>query len=63
MNIVEKNKLVEQYYYMTNDNQFMLIYPNYLNLEQKHEVIFQIAQKHSYAQNADVEYQYQDDFE
>ena len=32
---IEKNKEVDQYYYITNDNQFMLIYPNYLNLEQK----------------------------
>ena len=28
----EKNRKVEQYYYMTNDNQFMLVYPNYENL-------------------------------
>lgn len=40
LNIIEKNQTVEQYYYMTNDNQFMLVYPNYENLQQKNDVIF-----------------------
>mmetsp|Transcript_38034 Transcript_38034/g.58059 ORF Transcript_38034/g.58059 Transcript_38034/m.58059 type:complete len:316 (-) Transcript_38034:3951-4898(-) len=40
LNVVDKNKTVDQYYYITNDNQFMLIYPNYLNKEQKNQVIF-----------------------
>jgi hypothetical protein len=35
LNVIEKNQEVDQYYYITNDNQFMLIYPNYRNLEQK----------------------------
>jgi hypothetical protein len=62
LNITEKNKTVEQYYYITNDNQFMLIYPNYLNNEQKNQVIFQLAQKHQYNQNPDEDYEYMDDF-
>lgn len=33
LNIIDKGKKVDQYYYMTNDNQFMLIYPNYENLQ------------------------------
>jgi hypothetical protein len=35
LNVIEKNQEVDQYYYITNDNQFMLIYPNYRNSEQK----------------------------
>jgi len=62
LNVVDKNKVVEQFYYMTNDNQFMLVYPNYENLEQKNQVIFQIAQKHSYNISDDIDYQYMDDF-
>lgn len=63
LNIIDKNKVIDQYYYMTNDNQFMLIYPNYENTAQKNQVIFQIAQKHQYNQNPDVDYEYQDDFD
>ena len=54
--------LVDQYYYMTNDNQFMLVYPNYLDLRLKNEVIFQIAQNHSYIIVNDEDYEYMDDF-
>jgi hypothetical protein len=39
---------VEQYYYITNDNQFQLVYPNYKDLNKKHDVIFQIAKNHQY---------------
>jgi len=43
LSITEAHKEVEQYFYMTNDNQYMLIYPNYDNTAQKNEVIFQLA--------------------
>ena len=63
LNIVDKGKKVDQYYYMTNDNQFMLIYPNYENLQQKNEVIFQIAKQHTYNIYVnDEDYEYMDDF-
>lgn len=63
LNIIDKGKKVDQYYYMTNDNQFMLIYPNYENLQQKNEVIFQIAKQHTYNIYAnDEDYEYMDDF-
>lgn len=38
LNIIEKNLEVDQYYYMTNDNQFMLVYPNYTDMRQKLDV-------------------------
>lgn len=38
----------DQYYYITNDNQFMLVYPNYQDSYQKHDIILQIAKKHTY---------------
>jgi len=53
---------VEQFYYITNDNQFQLVYPNYKDLKKKHDVIFQIAKNHQYNQNPDVDYDYDDDF-
>lgn len=53
---------VEQFYYITNDNQFQLVYPNYKDLNKKHDVIFQIAKNHQYNQNPDVDYDYDDDF-
>jgi len=31
---------VEQFYYITNDNQFQLVFPNYKDLAKKHDVIF-----------------------
>lgn len=37
--IPNKNKKVTQYFYVTNDNEYMLLYPNYKNVEQKNEVI------------------------
>jgi len=45
---------------MTNDNQFMIIYPNYPDnmADLKHQVIFQLAKKHQYNQNPDEDYQY-----
>ena len=39
-------KPVYQYFYITHDNQFMLIYPNYKNANNKTRVILQLAQKH-----------------
>lgn len=48
---------------MTNDNQFMLLYPNYTELSQKKEVILQLAQKHSYNVVNDEDYEYNDDYE
>jgi hypothetical protein len=48
---------------MTNDNQYMLIYPNYDNTAQKHQVIFQLAQRHQYNPNPDIDYDYQDDYD
>ena len=47
---------------MTNDNQFMLVFPNYENLQQKNAVIFQLAQKHSYHIVKDDDYDYMDDY-
>lgn len=41
-------KKIEQFYYITNDNEYMLIYPNYDNFEQKSDVVFQIAKNHQY---------------
>jgi len=53
---------IEQYYYMTNDNQFMLVYPNYNNLDKKYKVILEIAKKHTYnIFQEDEEYNYDDD--
>lgn len=40
LTITEQNKEIDQYFYMTNDNQYMLIYPNYENTAQKNQVIF-----------------------
>ena len=40
LTITENQKEIDQYFYMTNDNQYMLIYPNYENVAQKNEVIF-----------------------
>lgn len=48
---------------MTNDNQFMLVYPNYTDLRQKNDVIFQLAQRHSYNVVNDDDYEYIDDYE
>lgn len=53
---------VEQYYYMTNDSQFMLVYPNYKDHSQKCDVIFQLAKKHSYIIVNYEDYEYMDDF-
>jgi hypothetical protein len=63
LTITENNKEVDQYFYMTNDNQYMLIYPNYENTAQKNEVIFQLAQRHQYNPNPDIDYDYQDDYD
>lgn len=63
LTITENRKVVDQYFYITNDNQYMLIYPNYKNEVQKNEVIFQLAKKFQYNQNPDIDYDYQDDFE
>ena len=41
----------------------MLLYPDYQNVEQKVEVIHQIAQGHQYNRKFDEEYVYQDDYE
>jgi len=41
----------------------MLIYPNYDNFEKKSEVVFQLAKKGQYNQNADDEYSYIDDYD
>lgn len=52
----------DQYYYITNDNQFMLVYPNYQDSYQKHDIILQIAKKHTYhIYQEDQEYNYEDD--
>jgi hypothetical protein len=32
LSIIDKKKEVDQYFYMTNDNQYMLVYPNYQNI-------------------------------
>jgi hypothetical protein len=63
LNVIEKNQKVDQFYYISHDSQFQLIYPNYLNQEQKNQVIFQIAKKHQYNQNPDEDYSYLDDYE
>lgn len=63
LSITEVNKEVDQYFYMTNDNQYMLIYPNYENAAQKNQVIFQLAQRHQYNPNPDIDYDYQDDYD
>jgi hypothetical protein len=63
LNVIAKNQKVEQYYYISHDSQFQLIYPNYLSQEQKNQVIFQIARKHQYNQNPDEDYSYQDDYD
>ena len=41
------------YFTLTNQNQHMLIYPNYQSDCQKTEVLEQIAQKHQYSQSND----------
>ena len=40
----------------------MLVYPNYENLQQKNDIIFQLAQKHTYHVIKDDEFEYMDDF-
>jgi hypothetical protein len=40
----------------------MLIYPNYNNIDNKREVIEQIAEKHQYSQSNDSEYDYQEEY-
>ena len=39
----EKKKEIEQYFFQTNDNQFMLIYPNFAHAEIQNEVIQNLA--------------------
>lgn len=58
-----KNKEVTQFFYVTNDNEYMLLYPNYQNDVQKREVILQIARNHQYERKFDEEYVYADDYE
>ena len=41
-------RTINQYYYITNDNEYMLIYPNYQHDEDKQDVLFQIAKKFQY---------------
>lgn len=52
-----------QYYYVTNDNEYMLLYPNYKNVEQKNEVFTQIAKSHQYNRKFDNKFVHQDDYE
>ena len=58
-----KNKEVTQYFYVTNNNEYMLVYPNYKNDVQKSDVILQIAKNHQYERKFDEDYVYQDDYE
>ena len=39
LKIIEKGLEADQYFYLTNDTQFMLVYPNYTDLRQKAAVI------------------------
>ena len=43
--VIDHMKEVDQYFYMTDDNQYMLVYPNYRNEEQKRSVIMQLARR------------------
>ena len=45
-------KPLDQYFYITHDNQFMLIFPNYKDPVTKTKVILQLAQKHRQHQMA-----------
>jgi len=53
--VYEGRKMVEQYYYITHDNQFMLIFPNYQDQKEKTKVILEVAKKHRQHQMADDE--------
>tara|TARA_B110000285_G_scaffold235512_1_gene317716 strand:- start:4026 stop:4730 length:705 start_codon:yes stop_codon:yes gene_type:complete len=48
----EGKKPLDQYFYITHDNQFMLIFPNYKDPVTKTKVILQLAQKHRQHQMA-----------
>jgi hypothetical protein len=63
LSIIENDKEIDQYFYMSNENQYMLIYPNYENTEQKNQVIFQLAKRFQHNPNPDIDYDYQDDYE
>lgn len=54
----------DQYFYRTNDNQFMFLYPCY-SLEKddlKREVYAQVAENHCYYGSPSLDYKYQTDF-
>jgi hypothetical protein len=44
--IYEGKKTIEQYFYITHDNQFMLIFPNYEDQKEKTKVVLEVAKKH-----------------
>lgn len=58
-----KNKEVTQFYYVTNENEYMLVYPNYQNQEQKSAVLLQISKTHQYNRKFQEEYNYEEDFQ
>jgi hypothetical protein len=49
----EGKKKVEQYFYITHDNQFMLISPNYEDQKEKTKIILEVARKYRQHQMTD----------
>lgn len=58
-----KKRKVLQYFYLTNENEYMLIYPNFQDVSQKNEVLTDIARQQTYCQYVDKEFNIQEDLD
>jgi hypothetical protein len=59
----DRKKTVEQYYFLTQDNQHMLLFPNYNHDEEKEAVYEALAEKMCYIGDADDDFTYKHDLE